>query len=418
MTIELQCSYSTISCEELMAKVIPDYCIEDPLECIFWERGSNDTYVIRCASARYSMRIYRHENYPSDEIDFEVDALNYLHKQGFPVAYPIARKSGGYITEISAHEGVRYVLVTLFAEGSSLECSSVDEFRLYGKSLASLHEASQDFTTPHKKKDLDLNNFIDDSVKLIEPFLSHRPKDLEALNQYVENARSRVLRIGADCMDVGFCHGDVHGGNAHLHDGVLTHFDFEECGFGYRIYDLATFNWAFDLNDSKSENWLAFLDGYESVRRISTEDIELLDTFVLLRHVWLIAFHMRNAGDFGGELTSDEYIDRQWSRLKSYNREGIGAELATDGDYIKVVRVIDAGPAALSGQVSADDRIVGVGNGESGKIKDVTGMSLDEVVDLIAGPKGSTVGLKIKSASAAPDSASRVVTLVRDKISL
>ena len=416
MTTELQCSYSTISSKALMAEVIPDYCIDDPVDCVFWERGSNDTYVIRCANARYSMRIYRHENYPRDEIDFEVDALNYLHNQGFPVAFPIARKAGGYVTEIAAPEGVRYVLVTAFAEGSSLECESVDEFRLYGESLARLHEASQGFTSSHKKKDLDLNNFIDDSVKSITPFLSHRPKELELLNQYASDARDEVARVGEEGMDVGFCHGDVHGGNAHLHNGVLTHFDFEECGFGYRVFDLATFKWAFNLEDSNSEKWLAFVEGYESVRKFSAADSELVDTFVLLRHIWLIAFHMRNADDFGGELTSDGYIDHQWRKLKSFNREGIGAALTTEGDYTKVVQVVDNGPAALSGEINADDRIIAVGNGD--EMKDITGLPVDEVVDLIAGPAGSTVRLRILPANMPAGSPTKVVTIVRSKLRL
>ncbi len=415
MTIQLQCSYSTVSCKELMAKVIPDYCIDDPLDCHFWERGSNDTYVIRCSDTRYSLRIYRHEVYPRDEIDFEVDALNYLHDHSFPVAYPIPRRSGGYITEISVPEGMRYVLVTAFAEGSPPKGDSVDDFRLTGESVARLHQVSQGFTTQHRKKDLDLKNFIDDSVNSIRPFLSHRPEELALLHQYVETARNEVLRIGEDAMDIGFCHGDVHGGNAHLWNGVLTHFDFEECGFGYRVFDLATFKWAFGLRGSKTEKWMAFVEGYESVREIGKAEIELLDTFVLLRHVWLIAFHMRNAYDFGGELTSDEYIDRQWRRLKHFTIQGIGVELTTEDDNAKVVSVIADGPAALSGQVSAGDRIVGVGNGENDEIKDVVGLSLEDVTDLISGPQGSTVRLKILPANMPAGSTAKVVAIVRDK---
>lgn len=418
MITELQCSYSTVSCKALMAKVIPDYCIDEPLDCLFWERGSNDTYVIRCSHGRYSLRIYRHQVYPRDEIDFEVDALNYLHNHGFPVAYPIARKSGGYITEISAPEGVRYVLVTAFAEGSPPKCDLVDDFRLTGESVARLHDVSQGFTTPHKKKDLDLRNFIDDSVSSIEPHLSHRPKERALLKQYVDNARSEIRRVGEDTMDTGFCHGDVHGGNAHLHNGVLTHYDFEECGFGFRVFDLATFKWAFNLRESKDEKWLAFVEGYQSVRKIGEADFELLDTFVLLRHIWLIAFHMRNADDFGGELTSDEYIDRQWKTLKNLTTEGIGVGLKTENEYTVVVRVIAEGPADLSGEVHVDDRIVGVGSSENADMKEVVSLPLDDVVDQIAGPKGSTVRLEILPGNKPADSPTKVVTLMRGKVKL
>jgi len=416
---ELKCRYSTINSNELMAKVIPDYCIDSPIECLFWERGCTDTYEVRCADdARYSLRIYRHEIHTRDEIDFEVDALNYLHNNGFPVAFPIARKAGGYITDISAPEGIRHVLVTAYAEGDTPEYDSLDDFRLTGESVAHLHKMSEGFETQHKRKKIDLKLFTEDNFKSIEPFVSHRPKELAFLQQYIEIARITIEHVGADALDFGFCHGDVHGGNAHLHDGVLTHFDFEECGFGYRVFDLATFKWGFVFNEKAPERWASFVEGYESVRKINDADLQVLDAFVLLRHIWLIAFHMRNAYDFGGDLTSDDYIDRHWKTLKRLCFEGIGAELKTENKFVVVVRVIAGGPAAKSEQVNANDRIVGVGNGEDGEIVDTMSMPLDDVIDLIVGPIGSTVRLKILPANASAGSPPKVVALVRHKFNL
>jgi len=79
----------------------------------------------------------------------------------------------------------------------------------------------------------------------------------------------------------------------------------------------------------------------------------------------------------------------------SLSLEGIGAALQTENEYTVVQRVIAGGPAALSELVSVDDRIVGVGDGEKGEIVDVVSWPLLDVVDLIRGPKGSTVRLKI-----------------------
>lgn len=323
---ELSSSYSTICSKELMMKVLPDYCIDNPLDCLFWERGTNDTYQVRCADARYSLRIYRHDIYPRGEIDFEVEALNYLHNNGFPVAFPIARKSGGYITEIMAPEGIRYVLLTAFVDGKTLEFESLDDSRIFGESVANLHEISQGFKTHHKKKDLNLQNFIDDSIVAIEPYVSHRPEDLSLLSQLAANARAAVQKTDESVLDIGFCHGDLHGYNAHLNGDVVTHYDFEECGFGYRIFDLATFKWSFVFDDSGADQWLAFLDGYQSVRKASEADLQLLDTFVLLRHIWIIAFHMRNANDFGYDMASDGYIDHQWKRLRKLAKNIEGAD--------------------------------------------------------------------------------------------
>lgn len=102
----------------------------------------------------------------------------------------------------------------------------------------------------------------------------------------------------------------------------------------------------------------------------------------------------------------------------SLSLEGIGAALQTEDEYTVVQRVITGGPAALSEEVSADDRIVGVGQDLDKEIVDVVSWPLRDVVDLIRGPKGSTVRLKILRANAPEGAPPEIVTLVRDKIKL
>lgn len=102
----------------------------------------------------------------------------------------------------------------------------------------------------------------------------------------------------------------------------------------------------------------------------------------------------------------------------SLSLEGIGAALRTENEYTVVERIITGGPAALSDQLGADDRIIGVGDGEVDEIVDVVSWPLSDVVDLIRGPKGSTIRLKVLSAGAPEGSPPTVITLVRDKIKL
>lgn len=102
----------------------------------------------------------------------------------------------------------------------------------------------------------------------------------------------------------------------------------------------------------------------------------------------------------------------------SLSLEGIGAALQTEDEYTVVRRVIAGGPAAMSEQLSAEDRIVGVGDGIKAEIVDVVSWPLNDVVDLIRGPKGSTIRLKILPASAPAGAPPKVITLVRDKIKL
>lgn len=77
--------------------------------------------------------------------------------------------------------------------------------------------------------------------------------------------------------------------------------------------------------------------------------------------------------------------------------EGIGAVLQSEDEYTKVVRLVAGGPADKQGQLKPADRITGVAQGDSGEIIDVVGWRLEEVVDLIRGPKNTIVKLEVKT---------------------
>lgn len=98
--------------------------------------------------------------------------------------------------------------------------------------------------------------------------------------------------------------------------------------------------------------------------------------------------------------------------------EGIGAVLRAESDYTQVVKVITGGPADISGQVNVDDKIIAVGQQGSKEMVDVIGWRLDDVVDLIRGPKGTKIRLELLPKGIGVEGPSRTVTLTRDKIKL
>lgn len=102
----------------------------------------------------------------------------------------------------------------------------------------------------------------------------------------------------------------------------------------------------------------------------------------------------------------------------SLNYHGIGATLQMQDEYVAVINVIEGGPAALDGTLKPKDRIIGVGQGEDGELVDVVGWRLDEVVDMIRGPGGSTVRLQVLPGGSTVDSAPIIIPLVRDKVKL
>jgi carboxyl-terminal processing protease len=97
--------------------------------------------------------------------------------------------------------------------------------------------------------------------------------------------------------------------------------------------------------------------------------------------------------------------------------EGIGAVLQGEDEYTVIRSLVPGGPAALSNQLGPEDKIVGVAQGED-EIVDIIGWRLDDVVDLIKGPKGTTVRLEILASGGKVDGKTKIVDIIRDKVRL
>ena len=97
--------------------------------------------------------------------------------------------------------------------------------------------------------------------------------------------------------------------------------------------------------------------------------------------------------------------------------EGIGAVLQNEDEYVKVVRVVPAGPADQQSDLKAAELIISVGQGDEGPMTDVIGWRLDDVVDLVRGKKGTVVRLDVIPAAGRADEVRRLV-ITRNEVRL
>lgn len=102
----------------------------------------------------------------------------------------------------------------------------------------------------------------------------------------------------------------------------------------------------------------------------------------------------------------------------SRSLEGIGAVLSVDNEHTKVVRLVAGGPAEKQGALKPSDRIIGVGQGIDSDVENVVGWRLDEVVELIRGPKDSFVRLQVASKKEQASGVSRNIIIRRGKVQL
>jgi len=97
--------------------------------------------------------------------------------------------------------------------------------------------------------------------------------------------------------------------------------------------------------------------------------------------------------------------------------EGIGAVLQTEDEHTKVVRLVAGGPADKQGQLQPADRITAVAQGDAGELVDVVGWRLEEVVDLIRGPKNTVVKLEVQGLDSKPGE-NKIIRINRGRVKL
>ena len=98
--------------------------------------------------------------------------------------------------------------------------------------------------------------------------------------------------------------------------------------------------------------------------------------------------------------------------------EGIGALLGRENEYTLISSIVPGGPAEQDGRLKAGDRITAVGQGNDGKMVDVIGWRIDDVVDLIRGPKDTVVRLEVLPEDASVSGPTQTIEIVRNEVKL
>jgi Ser/Thr protein kinase RdoA (MazF antagonist) len=306
---------SIASPEALLAQVLIHYEIGEPIDCSFLNPGLNDTFEVSTKANRFILRIYRAGWRTIADILYEFDILRHLDRRGVAVSVPVARRDGAYLQEVQAPEGIRFAALFTYAPGKPQDLNE-ETARVYGASAAVIHNESTDFRSPNPRFDLDLEHLITAPVHNILPLLADRTDDQADLQRMADALRDGVGRLPLDQLEAGFCHGDFHGGNAHMNDKAITFFDFDCCGPGWRAYDLAVFRWAARHKAVEEVQWPAFLSGYRGHREVTDLDMAAIPWFVAIRQLWWHGLHAGLAQDYGRGWMNAKYWDNGMTFLR------------------------------------------------------------------------------------------------------
>ena len=297
------------------------YELGGSVECSLFHRGLNDTYFVKGGDLHLALRLYRHRWRTEEAIRGEITALLHLDGKGIPLAAPVPTLDGEWLTSVDAPEGRRWAVLFRWVRGTQPSYIDAAHARLYGELAARLHIAGDDLPSIAGRIPLDLNYLLGKPVAVLRPLLRSRPLLASRFDALVERVSTRFEHAREQLWDWGFCHGDLHGGNANIDGDRLALFDFDCCGPGWRVYDLATYRWAARIRGVARQAWAPFIQAYLQARPVAANTLEHVPLFVLLRHLWLQGYHAWDAVETGSSYQSDKYFEDLLSFLERVESE-------------------------------------------------------------------------------------------------
>lgn len=310
--------YSTLSPQALIEGVLTKYELGAIDQCLFWNRGLSDIYLIETVNQSYILKVSHHHWRSKSDIQFELEFLDFLSQHNIPVANPLETKDGKLFVTINAVEGDRYGALFHYAPGEvPLGDLSIDQSNILGQTLGRIHQTSLKFNTQTPRQPLNLKYLLDDSLEVISPCLSDRNNDLSYLTNTIAKIKQQLSYLEQTEPLWSICWGDPHSGNVHFTvNNQITLFDFDQCGYGWRIFDIAKFlqvSLSAGMNRKVRD---AFFAGYQTIQKLTDLEIESLQVATQMAHIWAWAISINAAAIHNWSRLDNCYCSKRLQQLK------------------------------------------------------------------------------------------------------
>jgi Ser/Thr protein kinase RdoA (MazF antagonist) len=319
--VEDEYIYSRLSAKAIAARFFGHYGLGGEARCRFFVLGLHDNYLVEDQDRRFILRVYRNDWRAEEEIRFELELLTYLARVGVSVAGPIPARSGALYLPVEHAEGRRFAVLFPYAPGSAPgPALSPDQSHALGELVARVHHAGEGFTTSARRQALDLEYLLDASVDRIAPFLG--ADGLDYLRSVQHRLRAKLTGLVCSSPEFGVCVGDVNPSNFHVDaQGQLTLFDFDQCGHGWRAFDIGKFFSTIRGCTARAAVEQAFLAGYQSLSPLGASEIDAIPWFTAVAMIWVMAIQVYNAERIGYKWLDETAWARRLERLRAVDAE-------------------------------------------------------------------------------------------------
>jgi Ser/Thr protein kinase RdoA (MazF antagonist) len=307
---------------DLIARALPLYGLPPDTPLTLLNRSENETW----RAGDLILRLHREGYHTRDEIASELDWLTVLQDlPGLRAVRPVAGRDG----LVSDFDG-RFVVGFALIAGQELQPGDdlLRWFAPLGEITARLHLQSRAWVPPQgfTRKRWDV-----DTILGSEPHWGdwRQAPGLNAMDRtMLERASAALARdlqaygTGPDVF--GLFHADLRLANLMVDDQGLTAIDFDDCGFGWWVYDLASAV-SFIETDPRLPDLIArWCEGYGRIANLRAEDHAMIPAMILLRRMLLTAWLATRAdSDTGRALGGPAFTAGTLVLANSYLTDGL-----------------------------------------------------------------------------------------------
>ncbi|TQC42272.1 aminoglycoside phosphotransferase [Rhodococcus sp. WS4] len=285
--------------DEVATRALGEYEFSADAACRMINLSENATYLIDDAPTGRGgiLRVHRENYHSRGAIESELDWLAAL-RAGAGVHAPrvIRARDGRRVVTTRVDGRARHAV--LFETIGGLEPDEThvgpDDFRTLGAITARLHRHAKSWTQPpgFTRFAWDWEHSLGDTPRWgrWQDGGGIGPAEIAQLTPAVELMRHRLEIYGRGPDRFGLIHADLRLANLLIEPSRVNVIDFDDCGYGWYLYDFGTAVSFIEDDPALGEWQAAWIDGYRGYAELTDADEQMLATFVLLRRMMLVAW--------------------------------------------------------------------------------------------------------------------------------
>lgn len=275
--------------------------------------SGSDVYRVRDGTHTWFLKVYRSTERDAERARSAVRALDLLGRHGFSVPQLIPTRRRAPIVELQAVEGPRVAYMYRSVEGIMPTYHDPQHGSRFGRKAARMHQVMDEVAPPEDFRVIDADTLFGRYIEGIERLLDPEASVMRFLRRLARALWREVSFLPRTPPQYGFCHGDLHTGNALLTEAnELVLLDFDACGFGWRAMDIGTYyasndwmNLSAESRKDRRQILAHFLDGYNAVRPITEVEYRSIDLFMAVRHFELLGLLLERVPFSGAHWVND-----------------------------------------------------------------------------------------------------------------